>query len=253
MRLLVLAMALNAAASVEEEASWRQKVTTRLDDAGVTSKLANTLSFVTEVKDSVAASTTAAVEQAAIDLQSSAFKFLKLSDEMISTLKMMLWNIATVTFLLGVSRYCSVDVTFVCVTVTFFTGSFLVALFLDIAATVLWLATWAPSLFLLCWMIVLFNYSKVGRVALRSCGVDPRALEGVPGYTYCAKVLTRWYAQCKPHVATVYNKLDDIEDAIGIEIDWTPERSVGERLDAIEGMLAKVLQSAETNAAPHSA
>jgi len=198
-------------------------------------------SFLTEVKDNVAASTTAAVESSIIELQNSAFAFLQLSDAMITQLKMMAWNFFTIGFLLIASSYLPVDATLALVIITIFFGSFLVSTVVWAFGTLLWLATWAPNVFLTFFAAALFSRSKSGRAWLRTRGIDPKALSSVPGLSYCMAALSEIYARVKPTFKSVYEKLDDIEEAIGWE--WAPDRSVEDRLDAIEGMLAKVLQA----------
>ena len=140
-----------------EATSWQDKLAAQAAKVGIdtdemresfTDAAGGTWSMMTEVSDGMAAKATSALESSLVNVQDMAFQALKLSDEMVKTLKEMAWNIFTIMVLLLVSRYLPVDISFVIVALTFFFGPFLITFVLKALAFLGFLATWAPNVFL---------------------------------------------------------------------------------------------------------
>ena len=111
-----------AAAAAADESGFGDKLSnfeSQLGDAA-----GKSWSMFTEVSDKAAAQTTAALQSGLGDVQSMAFSFLKLSDEMVKVLKEMAWNLVTILFLLLVARYLPTDVTLLVVVLTLTCGHF---------------------------------------------------------------------------------------------------------------------------------
>ena len=195
-------------------------------------------SFVTEVSDQAAAQTTAALRSGLGDMQSMAFSFLKLSDEMVKVLKEMVWNLVTVVFLLVAARYLPVDVMLVVVLLTLFFGPFLVSLTFSLLGFLGFLACWAPNVLHAGFVAALFVMSHVGKALLRSCGVSPEAIAHIPGIDAAVRVVRACYAAAKGRLRKTapFVKLDDIEAAAG---KIKAEPSVEARLATIEELLQR--------------
>jgi len=177
-----------------------------------------------------------------------AFSYLKLSDQMVSTLKEMMWNLVTIALLLVASRYLPPDVMLVVAVITLLFGPVLVTCFFQLVGFLLFLATWAPNVFLALLVAGFFSSSHLGAALTKSCGLDATALQRFPGYDAAAACVAEGYARVKGLLKdkTPFVKLDvldDVEKAVGkIEV----ERSVHERLDGIEEMLKNVLDNMGT-------
>ena len=209
------------------------------DKAGVASHHA--FAYVSEVKDQVAEQATARLEKSMANVQGMAFSFLKLSDEMVTTLKEMAWNCVQIAVLLVASRYLPTDAMLLVTIVTLLFGPVLIVLFFRLLGALFVLATWAPNVFLLGMVVVLFVTSHIGQSLLRSVGLEPEAIKTVPGFAWLASVLHGCYTRSKrllsekaPFVK-LDAKLNDIESAV--ERAHAGERTTEERLTAMEETL----------------
>jgi len=96
-------------------------------------------------------------------------------------------------------------------------------------------------------LIVLFGFSNLGQLAIKSCGFEPTALQRIPGYDAVASVTKEGYARFRA-LATEkapFLRLDEMEAAVG-KIKTEP--TVEERLSNIEATLEKLC--AQLGAAP---
>ena len=187
-------------------------------------------SFMTEVKDGVATQTTAALSAGLGDVSSMAFKFLKLTPEMVSTLKEFFWNGTTIAILVLASRYLNADIMLVVTAVSLIFGPFLVELFFKSVGFLIFLAIWAPNVFLSVFCLILFCFSKTGEKVL------------TPIWTLCAATLKKYYEAAKAQVTTnvSFVKLDAIESAVSSSVKTDP--SIEARLAKMELMLEKIMR-----------